>query len=160
MSVRVISGREGSWKAGGGQERVEQGRVGYGQERQLQRATPNAAIVPKHVTVNQQTAISCRVTLPSASFCPVLLRFEDSPHQGCLISLKVWALQVANAISQPNPAGGTPQWDTKCSTAPSSHTALEMSQRISFLNALGPKAVDEWWMRSFAVLCINRSTAS
>lgn len=45
MSVRVISGR----KAGGGQERVEQGRVGHGQEEQLQRATPNAAIAPKHV---------------------------------------------------------------------------------------------------------------
>lgn len=75
----------------------------------------------------------CRTSLPSGHFCPVLVQFEDSPHGGCLISLKVWGFEgwqmsFHSQIQLERHHRGTP-----CAPrAPPHAAALEMSQQISF----------------------------
>lgn len=75
----------------------------------------------------------CRTSLPSGHFCPVLVQFEDSPHGGCLTSLKVWGFEgwqmsFHSQIQLERHHRGTP-----CAPrAPPHAAALEMSQQISF----------------------------
>lgn len=110
--------------------------MGKKKEQKLQRVTPNAATAHKHIT-------NC-----DFSSLWLFLQFEDSPHRG----LALW-VGVPNVISQPNPAGGTPQ---NAPQPPPRSAALGMSPQISFFQL----KKDEQWIRSVVALCIDSSSAS